>query len=137
MYQRNTVWAILYCASKDLIPNFHQNLICFWCSKILSKNCIRDNMVWPILSFQGSYVNVYLSHIYFLVLKMSWRVYQGQCCLTVIFLFKDSIKFSLKAHAFFVSKVFNKFESWTTWFDLYHTFRKHWSIFMKSTMRSR
>ena len=36
------------------------------------------------------------------------------------FLIKDSIKFSLKVHAFFsVSKVFNKFESRTVWFNLY------------------
>ena len=66
---------------------------------------------------------------------------QAQHGLTVIFIFKDSIKFSLKAHAFFsVSKVFKKFESQTIWFDLYCPFRKHWSIFIKSTyskLRSR
>ena len=36
---------------------------------LFKKNCIRDIMVWPILSFQGSYINVQLTLIYFLVLK--------------------------------------------------------------------
>ena len=72
-----TIWLIFYCPSKDLITNFHQKLICFWCSKIHSKNSIRDYMVWPILSLQGSYVNVDLSLTYFLVFKLSWKIVSG------------------------------------------------------------
>ena len=47
-------------------------------------------------------------------------MYQSQHGLTVIFLFKNSTAFSLKAHAFFsVSKVFKTFESQKIWCDLY------------------
>ena len=49
-----------------------------------SKTFIRDNMVWPILSFQGSYINVYLTLVYFLVLKIYWKIVSGTawfgCC---------------------------------------------------------
>ena len=38
------------------------------------------------------------------------KLYQGQCSLTVI-------KLSLKAHTFFVSKVFKKIKSQTIWFE--------------------
>ena len=64
--------------------------------------------------------------------KLIEKLYQGHYGLTVIFLFKDSMKFSLKVHAFFsVLQVFKKFKSWIIWFDLYCPFRKHWSILSK------
>ena len=50
-------------------------LFCFfWCSEIYWKNCIRDNMVWHILSFQGSYINVHLTLVYFFVPKKQTQI---------------------------------------------------------------
>ena len=58
--------------------------------------------------------------------KFIEKLYQVQHGWIVIFLFKDSIKFSLKAHALFsISKAFKKLESQIIWFDLYRPFRKH------------
>lgn len=37
-----------------------------------------------------------------MILKFLEKLYQGHCGFTVIFLFKDSINFSLKTHAFFL-----------------------------------
>ena len=73
-----------------------------------SKNCIRDSMVWRILSFQGSYINVHLILIYFLVLKNSLK----NCI-------RDSMVWPFFRALFSVSKVFKKFESWAIWFNLY------------------
>ena len=90
---------------------------------------IVSGTIWfDILSFQGSYVNVHLSYIYFLVLKMSWKILSGTVQFDCYFPFQGF---------HFVSKVFIKFESRTVWFHPYLPFRKHWSIFIKSTLRSR
>ena len=51
----------------------------------------------------------YHSHIFWCSNCLE-KLYQGQCSLTVI-------KLSLKAHTFFVSKVFKKIKSQTIWFE--------------------
>ena len=49
-----TVWYILYFQRSYSYTNFHQKL--FLCSKNFSKKFMRDNMVWSMLSFWGSYI---------------------------------------------------------------------------------
>ena len=130
-----------YCPSIDLIviqistKSFGFFLFCFfWYSKTYSKNCIRDNMVWPILFFQGSYINVHLTLVNFLVLKIYWKLVSGAAWFNRYFSFQGFYQVFIKDSCFFsVSKVLKKFESPTIWFDLYRPFRKHWSIFIKST----
>ena len=71
---QNCIWKLhfdQYCPSKNLrVIQISTKSSFFWCSKIYLKICIRDNMVWPILSFQGSYINVHLTLVYFLALKI-------------------------------------------------------------------
>ena len=113
-------------------------------------------MVWPILSFQGSYRNFYITRIfspklgnvhitliYLLLSKILLRILSGTVWFDSILLCKVSIKFSWKTHAFFLFQNtlrFQKLESRTIWFELYRLFRKQWSILIKSTnskLRSR
>ena len=134
-----TVWSILSVNRSYSYTNFQQKLwvffvLFFWYSKTYSKNCIRDNMVWPILFFQGSYINVHLTLVYFLVLKIYWKLVSGAARFNRYFSFQGFYQVFIKGSCFFsVSKVLKKFESPTIWFDLYRPFRKHWSIFIKST----
>ena len=102
------------------------------------KNLLKKNISWtiwfdPYCLFKDlMYINVFLTLVHFLVLKTYWKIV-SHYGLTIIFLFKDSINFSLKVHAFFsVSKIFKEFESWTIWLDLDHPLRKHWSILSKA-----
>ena len=78
-------------------------------------------MVWNILSFQGSYIIVRLTLIYFFVLKNLLKNWiKDSMVWPFFFFFKLSSKFLLKVYAFFsVSKVFKKFELQTIWFNLY------------------
>ena len=80
--------------------NFHQKLF-FLFSKIYSKNCIRDNMVWPILSFQGSYMNVHLTLTYFLVLKIYWKIVSGTAWFGCYFPFQGFYQVFVKGWCFF------------------------------------
>ena len=127
-----TVWPIL--SFPGSCKNLHQNLKFFLMFKNLLKKTISGT-IWfdPYYLFKDlMYINVFLMLIHFLVLKTYWKIVSHNS-LTIIFLFKDSINFSLKVHAFFsVSKIFKEFESWTIWFDLYHPLRKHWSILSKA-----
>ena len=58
-------------------------------------------MVWPILSFQGSYINVHLTLIYFLVLKNLLK----NCI-------RDSILHIFPSKALYVLKYFSKIFNW-------------------------
>ena len=80
--------------------NFHQKLF-FLFSKIYSKNCIRDTMVWPILSFQGSYMNVHLTLTYFLVLKIYWKIVSGTAWFGCYFPFQGFYQVFVKGWCFF------------------------------------
>ena len=103
-----------YSPSQDLIKISTKNSYSFWCSKIYSKNCIRDNMVWPILSFQGSYINVHLTLIHFLVLKTYWKIVSGTLRFDHYFPFQGFYQVFIKRSCFFsASKVFEKFGSQT------------------------
>ena len=138
-YTLNAVW--LSCPSKDLIITQISTKRFFLMFKTLFKHFIRDNIVWYILSFQGSYLNVHLTVVYFLVLKNYWKIVSGTAWFNRYFPFQGLYQVFMKGSSFFsVSQVFKIFESQTIWFDLYHTFRKHLSIFTKSTyskLRSR
>ena len=61
-------------------------------------------LVWPILSFQGSYVNVHLWHIYFLVLKMSWKIISGTVWSDRYFPFQGFYQVFFKDSCFFLSQ---------------------------------
>ena len=58
-------YGLTYIALPKILYKFPLKVHIFWSSKIYSKNCIRGNMVWPILSFQGSYKCSPNSHISF------------------------------------------------------------------------
>ena len=58
-------YGLTHIALPKILYKFPLKVHIFWSSKIYSKNCIRGNMVWPILSFQGSYKCSPNSHIYF------------------------------------------------------------------------
>ena len=62
---------------KTFQRHFHLKLVFSWSSRMYSKNSIRDDMVWHILSIQGSYRNVHLTLIYLLVLKIYWKIVSG------------------------------------------------------------
>ena len=104
----NTVWPKL--SFQGSYRNFHLKLKYCLVFKCLLKICVCYITVRPILTLQGSYRKVQLTLIYLLVLKIYWRIVSRTVRFDpYLFLFKDSIKFSLKAHGFFsVSKVFIK-----------------------------
>ena len=80
-----------------ILRKFPPKLGYFLVFKSLLKNCICIT-VWPILPFQRYYANLYRKLIFFLEFKNLFKnLNQGQYGLTLIFLFKDSINFSLKA----------------------------------------
>ena len=70
----STFWLYQRQGSKT---NFRLKLKCFLMFKSSLKNFIKDNMVWPILSFQGSYRNIHLMLMYLLVSKIYWRIVSG------------------------------------------------------------
>ena len=80
--------------------------------KNLSKKLYQgEYSLHQILSFQGIQCS-HNAHVLFGAIKFIKTLRQGQYSLTIIFLFKDSIKISLKPNASFsVSKVFKKFQS--------------------------
>ena len=82
------------------------------------KNCIWGITVWSILSFQGSY---------------SYQNFHQKLKDSKAKVSRILPSFHWRLILFSVSKVFKKFESQTIWFDLYHPFRKHWSIVIKNT----
>ena len=131
------VWPIFYCPSKDLITNFHQKLICFWCSKTHSKNCIRDNMVWHIILSRILCKCSPIVHIFFGVKNVLKNCIRDSTIWLLFSFSRIPSGFLSRIMLLFVSKVFKKFESRTVWFHPYLPFRKHWSIFIKSTLRSR
>ena len=90
-----------YCPFKDLIQTSIESSYFFWCLKIYSKNCIRDNMVWHILSFQRSYINVDLMLIYFLVLKMCEKIESWTLGFDCYFLFQEFYQVFIKGLCFF------------------------------------
>ena len=131
-----------YCLSKDLIQISTESSYFFGVKNLFKKLYQGQygslNMVWPILSFQGSYTNVYLTLIYLLLLKIYWRIVSVPLWFDLCFLFQGFYQVFIKGHAFFLfqkSLRFKNFESQTIWFELYHLFRKQGSIFIKSTNR--
>ena len=131
-----------YCLSKDLIQISTESSYFFGVKNLFKKLYQGQygslNMVWPILSFQGSYTNVYLTLIYLLLLKIYWRIVSVPLWFDLCFLFQGFYQVFIKSHAFFLfqkSLRFKNFESQTIWFELYHLFRKQGSIFIKSTNR--
>ena len=77
-------------------------------------------------------MDIYFLESYFVVLKKiiekkiirDNKVWQVFCFSQII------SSFHYKAHIFL--KIFKRFESQTIWFRLYCSFRKHWSVSMKS-----
>ena len=64
---------------------------------------IVSGTIWfDILSFQGSYVNVHLSYIYFLVLKMSWKIVSGTVQFDRYFPFQGFHQVFFKGSCFFL-----------------------------------
>ena len=100
-----TVWSILSFHRSFSYTNFQQKLLFFlwfffWCSKIYSKNFIRGNMVWPILSFQESYINVHLMLVYFLPLKIYWKIVSGTARFDYYFPFQGFYQVFIKSSCF-------------------------------------
>ena len=90
------VWPIFSFEGSYSYANFHQKLIYFFYSKKLYQGHYGlANIVFSRILYKCS-PN---AHIFFGVKKFIEKLYQGQHGLTLLFLFKDSIKFSLKVHA--------------------------------------
>ena len=101
-------YSLTHIVLSRILWKFPPKLIYLLVFKRLSKNCIWDITVWPILSFRGSNKNFYQ---FFLVFKNLFKqLYQGQYGLTHIVFSRILHKCSPNAHMFFGVK--NVLKSW-------------------------
>ena len=101
-----------YCPFKDLIyclyqgsnTNFHLQLILFGAQKFIKIVYIRENTVWPILSFQGSYRNTHWSSCIIWCSNICQKTAYGTLRFDPYCPFKDLIQISIKSSFFLVFK---------------------------------
>ena len=116
--ESETIQVDAYCPFRKIWLTFIKNTYgaFVYFSNISSTFWLRDNRVWSILSFPGSYIlsfhgsktNFYLKLKYFLVFKSSLKTLSGTIGFDPYCPFKDLIEISIKARILFVIQTFIK-----------------------------
>ena len=107
---KNCIWDIQFdpfCPSKGLMViqiSTKSSFFIFFDVQKLFKKFYQGHgfiMVWPILSFQGSYINVHLTLVYFLLLKIYWKVVSATTRFDRYFPFQGFYQVFIKGLCFF------------------------------------